>query len=80
MENPMQQERKELFSVKVKADRRTYFFDIKETRDGARYLSISEVDARKQRNRIMVFDENAEEFQEGLQKALDFLAKKRPKV
>jgi len=75
----MQPERKELFSVKVKADRRTYFFDIKATKDGAKYLSISELDARKQRNRIMVFEENAEEFQEGLRKALDFLAEKSRK-
>lgn len=79
MEIDMQPERKELFSVKVKADRRTYFFDIKATKDGAKYLSISELDARKQRNRIMVFEENAEEFQEGLRKALDFLAEKSRK-
>ena len=75
----MEQERKELFSVKVKVAKRTYFFDIKATRDGAKYLAISELNARNERNRIMVFEENAMEFQDGFQKALDFLMKKSPK-
>lgn len=41
----MRQERTELFAVKVPAGRRTYYFDVKETTEGARYLVISELQA-----------------------------------
>ncbi len=70
----MDQERKELFSVKVVAGRRTYFFDVKETSNGAKYLVISEsrpADGQShKRSRIFVFAEYASGFYDGLIKAL----------
>ncbi len=76
----MQQNKKELFSEKVLAGSRTYFFDVKETRDGVRYLKISE--SRQTSNgythdRVMVFEENLESFSAGLDKALAFLRTNR---
>ncbi|MDH5684289.1 MAG: PUR family DNA/RNA-binding protein, partial [candidate division WOR-3 bacterium] len=38
----MNNERKELFSEKLQAGKRTYFFDVKETVGKKRYLVISE--------------------------------------
>ena len=33
----------EIFSEKVMGGRRTYFFDVKETKDGTKYLVIGEL-------------------------------------
>lgn len=56
-------------SKMVKAGRRTYFFDIKETKDGKFYLVINENWFRGEgeqeesvRNTLMVFPESAQEF------------------
>ena len=53
--------------AQIKAGSRTYFFDIKTTRDGKPYLVITESKFKgegtdRERNTIMVFPENAEEF------------------
>lgn len=51
----------------IKAGSRTYFFDIKETKEGKSYLVITESHfkgegSQRERNRITVFPENLEEF------------------
>lgn len=72
----MENERRELFTYKLLTGKRIYFFDVKEGRDGARYLVISEKHPNSQdpgRSRIMVFEEHLEEFSEGLHQALSFL-------
>lgn len=62
----MQVQRKELFSEKVLAGSRTYFFDVKESTDGTKYLVISEsrqVDKESHKhNRVMVFQERISSF------------------
>jgi hypothetical protein len=70
------EERKELFTEKVTAGSRTYFFDVKESKDGAKYLVISESQqsgSGQVHHRVMVFEENLEVFNEGLQKAVQYL-------
>jgi hypothetical protein len=75
----MSRERKELFSEKVSTGRRTYFFDVKESAGGVKYLVISE--SRQtggesyKHNRVMVFQEHFEAFNEGLNKAANFMMK-----
>jgi len=70
-------ERKELFSEKIIAGRRTYFFDVKESIDGTRYLVISELkqvsEEDYEHHRIMVFQEHIPIFVKGLNKALKFM-------
>ena len=70
-------ERKELFSEKIIAGRRTYFFDVKESIDGTRYLVISESkqisEEDYEHHRIMVFQEHIPIFVKGLNKALKFM-------
>lgn len=67
----------ELFSEKVVAGSRTYFFDVKESRDETKYLVISE--SRKggkeeyEHNRIMIFQEHIPVFAKGLKKTLKFI-------
>lgn len=70
----MTRERKELFSEKVSAGSRTYFFDVKESADGIKYLVISESrqagEKSYEHNRVMVFQEHLAAFKEGFNKAL----------
>ena len=70
-------ERKELLSEKVPAGSRTYFFDVKESADGVKYLVISEsrqISAESyEHNRVMVFQEHLVAFNEGFNKAIQFM-------
>jgi hypothetical protein len=66
----------EIFSEKVVTSRRTYFFDVKETKDGSKYLVIGEltqVGSEVERHRVMIFEESLESFMEGLDKAVAFI-------
>jgi hypothetical protein len=67
---------KELFTERVSAGNRTFFFDVRESIKGSKYLVISE--SRKERgtyvhSRVMIFPENLEAFVKGFHKALRFL-------
>jgi hypothetical protein len=66
----------EVFSEKVITSRRTYYFDVKETKDGAKYLVIGEltqVGNETERHRVMVFEESLDSFIDGFDKAVDFI-------
>jgi hypothetical protein len=55
-----------LFSTMVRAGRTTYFFDVKEAKNGNKYVSISESkfdsEDKKQRTTMRVFGESVEQF------------------
>jgi len=75
----MQPDRRELFSESVRAGTRTYFFDVKESSEGTKYLVISEsrkMGDTRERSRVMVFEEDILSFAESLKKAVDFMVKK----
>jgi len=62
------EEQQEL-SKTLKAGKKTYFFDIKETKDGKPYLMITESwfktdkqDEEPERNNIIVFPDQAQDF------------------
>jgi hypothetical protein len=66
----------EIFSEKVVTSRRTYYFDVKETKEGAKYLVIGEVTqvgSELERHRVMVFEESLDSFMDGLDKVVDFI-------
>jgi len=74
----MSAEKKELFSEKVRAGSRTYFFDVKESAGGSKYLVINEsrkVGESHEHNRVMVFEEDIQSFSEGFKKAVGFILK-----
>ncbi|MCD6447852.1 MAG: DUF3276 family protein, partial [Thermoplasmata archaeon] len=58
----MAEETKESFSIKIITGKRTYFFDVKEGKDGVKYLVISESkrlsENKYEHNRIIIFEEN----------------------
>ncbi|MDY6935195.1 MAG: DUF3276 family protein [Spirochaetota bacterium] len=73
----MDRDRRELFSEKITAGSRTYFFDVKKSANGSKYLLISE--SRKdeegsfERNRVMVFEEHLIKFHNALEKVVQFV-------
>ena len=76
----MAMEKADLFSEKVPAGSRTYFFDVKRAKDGAQYLVISESRPKEggfEHQRVMVFPENVGAFGTALQKAAGFIQSKK---
>jgi|GEM_PF-6650347 len=72
------EQNKEIFSRKFVTERgkRTYYFDVKESQDGAKYLVISE--SRKfngvnKRDRILIFEEDVSGFWSNLKKTISFM-------
>lgn len=66
-------EKKIIFSETFRAGNRTYFFDIKETTEKKRYLSITEskkIDDNFERFRLMIFEEDIEPFSKHFNSAL----------
>lgn len=66
-------ENKEIYSDKITKGKRTYFFDINKSEKGDLFLKISE--SKKTENgfehfRVMVFEEDINDFSETLQRAL----------
>ena len=79
----MAKEGEELVSERVAAESRTYFFDVKESVDGVKYLTISESrrsgDDAFERSRVMIFEEHISDFYDSLGKAVQFIVG-RPKA
>ena len=75
--------RGEVFSTRANSDKRTYFFNVKENRNGDLFLNI--VESKKhgeegfERHSVMVFEEDIEEFVDSFQKAADFIVRKKKK-
>ncbi|MCE7053556.1 PUR family DNA/RNA-binding protein [Algoriphagus sp. AGSA1] len=71
-------DREEIFSKKVKAGKRTYFFDVKSTRSNDYYLTITE-SKRKingetftyEKHKIFLYKEDFFKFTEALNEAVD---------
>ena len=72
--------RGELFSSRAVSGRRTYFFNVKENRNGDLFLNI--VESKKngekefERHSIIVFREDLESFLGGFEKAVAFIKTK----
>lgn len=74
---------KDIQSIKVAAGKRTYFIDVKQTREGATYLKISESkrldNGEYERHRIMIFEDDINNIVEALRTVLPhFKTYKKP--
>ncbi len=62
-----------VYSSMVRAGRTTYFVDVKEAKNGKRYMSISENrlddDDKKQRTTVRVFKESVDQFRQAVEEA-----------
>ena len=73
--------REEIYSVSVRAGKRTYFFDVKSTRRDEFYLTITESKKRFEqdgnfhfeKHKIFLYKEDFEKFMEGLQEVITFI-------
>ncbi len=74
-------EREEIFSKTVRAGKRTYFFDVKSTRQSDFYLTITESKKRftedgkfsYDKHKIFLYKEDFEKFMEGLSEVVDYI-------
>jgi len=71
-------EREEVFSKKVRAGKRTYFFDVKSTRSNDYYITITESKKRFEdgqfiKHKIFLYKEDFEKFAEGLAGVVDYI-------
>ncbi|MDA0314583.1 MAG: DUF3276 family protein [Bacteroidetes bacterium] len=78
MEDHRGYDREEIFSKKVKAGKRTYFFDIKATRGNDYYLTITESKRRidgdncsYEKHKIFLYKEDFFKFVNALNEAVD---------
>jgi hypothetical protein len=73
--------RGEVFSTKTSTGKRTYFFNIKENRHGDWFLNMVEskkqLDSSFERHSMIVFEEDLDEFINGLNQAVAFLKTKK---
>lgn len=58
-----------LYSKRLNAGKRTYFFDVKKGRDGTSYIVITE-QTNNRRHSLMVFEDRLEDFLSVLQEAV----------
>ena len=65
---------KAIYSTMVRAGRTTYFVDVKEAKNGNKYLSIAESringDQKKERVTLRVFGETIESFRQAVDEAV----------
>ncbi|EOZ95747.1 hypothetical protein A33Q_3109 [Indibacter alkaliphilus LW1] len=78
MEDNRGNDREEIFSRRVKAGKRTYFFDVKSTKSNDYYLTITESKRRLkedgfvfEKHKIFLYKEDFSKFLEALQDAVD---------
>lgn len=81
--------REEIYSRVIRAGKRTYFFDVKATRAGEQYLTITESKRRfnneqgkffYEKHKLFLYKEDFEKFSRGLGEVLEFIetGKKAP--
>ncbi len=85
MSDSKYQEQEEIFSQIMRAGRRTYFFDVRETKAGDYYLTITE--SKKftnedgsfhfKKHKIFLYKEDFTEFNDHLTQATDFIVNEK---
>jgi hypothetical protein len=78
--------REEIYSIPIRAGKRTYFFDVKETRQGDYYLTITESkkvfdkdgNSRFEKHKVFLYKEDFEKFIEGYDEAVTYIKAHKP--
>ncbi len=84
--NSNNNERQEIFSQTIRAGKRTYFFDVKSTRNNDYYLTITESKKRFNRegkqyfekHKIFLYKEDFEKFNNGFTEVVSFINNAQP--
>ena len=87
MENQNEYNVEEIFSKVLRAGRRTYFFDVRETKAGDYYLTITE--SKKftnedgtfyyKKHKVYLYKEDFDDFNSSLNETFDFIIEKKGK-
>ena len=81
-ENEMMNEKEDLFSKAVRAGKRTYFFDVKTTKNDEKYLTITESKRRfdndqnrffYEKHKIFLYKEDFQKISKALGDAINFI-------
>ncbi|MFO7869708.1 MAG: DUF3276 family protein [Bacteroidales bacterium] len=80
--------REDAFSKVVRAGKRTYFFDVKQSRNGEYFLTLteskrifqSEGKFTYEKHKIFLYPEDFEKFNDGFQTALNFIKENSPEL
>ncbi len=81
MEDKKEKERDEIYSKRVRAGKRTYFFDVKSTRSNDYYLTITESKRRYRDNgsytyekhKIFLYKEDFHKFVDALKDSVEYV-------
>jgi hypothetical protein len=80
VEDYKENEKSEIYSKRVRAGKRTYFFDIKATKGNDYYLTITESKRRNkedgfffEKHKIFLYKEDFDKFVEALRESVDFV-------
>jgi len=77
----------EIFSKAVRAGKRTYFFDVKSTKDGNLYLTVTESKRRLrhdgngffyEKHKVFLYKEDFIKFSDGLSEVVEYIRKNNP--
>ena len=78
----------DIHSKVIRAGRRTYFFDVKSTRNNEMYLVITESKKRMEddgnsfyeKHKIFLYQEDIENFRDALDEVYDFISTNQPEL
>jgi hypothetical protein len=78
----------DLYAKSIRAGKRTYFFDVKSTKAGDYYLTITESKKRFgtdgkfffEKHKIFLYKEDFEKFTDGLHDAVEFIKSNSPVI
>lgn len=86
-DNYRRKNRDEVFSKPVRAGKRTYFFDVKATRDNNLYITVTESKRRQryegdgvfyEKHKLFLYKEDFIKFTEGLQEVINYIRANNP--
>lgn len=87
MEEKYNKGKSEIFSKAVRAGKRTYFFDVKSTKDGNLYLTVTESKRRLrhdgngffyEKHKVFLYKEDFIKFSDGLAEVVEYIRKNNP--
>ncbi len=81
-------QRDDIYSQSVRAGKRTYFFDVKETKNGDYYLILTESKKRFvegknpffEKHKVFLYKEDFQKFSDALQDAIKFIEENQPVI
>ena len=85
---PDERFRQEIYSKVIRAGKRTYFFDVKSTRNDEYYLTLTESKKKFSENgkfhyekhKVFLYQEDFERFMESLEDVMQFIHENQPEI